>query len=262
MQEITSKKKNDILIYRWLFVFLADQTQIAANSSRIIQDSGIILTAVRETVTLNCSCDSDTVTFYSWYQQKLGGKPLVIATRMRQGQANLNDEYRARFNVTSGKGINHLTISGLLQSDSAMYYCGILEFNAIEFGKGVFLHVRTSLPSNSLAVYQPELVQLPLGQTLNLSCYTNPKECKEEHNMFWFKHSAGKVTIMYQNVGHCMSELKSGTRNCTSHFSIKSVTSSDAGKYYCAMALSGELVFGNGTLVKLTGWWLSHFAFN
>lgn len=214
-------------------------------------------------MTLHCSCNSDdTVTFYSWYLQKLGGKPLVIATRMKQGQASLNDEYKARFHVTHGKDINHLTISSLLQSDSAMYYCGIMEFNAIEFGQGAFLHVRTSLPSDPLAVRQPELVQLPLGHSLNLSCYTHTKECNEEHNMFWFKHSAGKPAIIYQNVGHCMNEFRSGTRNCTSYFSIKSVNSSDAGRYYCALASCGEIVFGKGTLVEFTGWWLSHFALN
>lgn len=260
---MTSKgEKKNTLIYRQFCVFLAGQTPSAVHSSLIIQDSGIIPTAVGQTVTLHCSCSSDLLTFYAWYQQKLGGKPLVIATRMRQGQANLNDEYKARFNVTSGKGINHLTISGLLQSDSAMYYCGILEFSAIEFGEGAFLHVRTSLPSDPLAVHQPELVQLPLGHSLNLSCYTHTKECKEEQNMFWFKHSAGKLAILYRNVGHCKSEFRSGTRNCTSYFSLKSMNSSDAGKYYCALASCGEIVFGNGTLVELTGWWLSHAALN
>lgn len=243
-----------MFIYRYLYAFLAGQTPTAGYSAIIIQDSGITAAVAGQTVTLHCSCSSETVTFFTWYQQKLGGKPLMISSRMRQGETILSDGYKVRFNVTSGRAMNHLTISGLLPSDSAMYYCGILEFNAIEFGEGVFLHVRTSGPGALLAVQQPERVQLPLGHSLNFSCYTQTKGCKEEHNMFWFKQSTDKPAIMHQSVGHCMSEHESGTRNCTSHFSIESVDASDAGIYYCALASCGELVFGRGTPVELAGW--------
>lgn len=173
---------------------------------------------------------------------------------MRQSPASVHEEYKARFTVTGEKnGINNLTISGLLESDSAMYYCGILEFNAIEFGAGLFLHVVTSLSRDRLAVHQPELVQLPLGHSLNLSCYTQAQGCKEEQSMFWFKQSTGKPAIIHRNVGHCLKESSSGKRNCTSYFSIKSVNSSDAGMYYCALASCGEIMFGRGTLVQFSG---------
>lgn len=179
---------------------------------------------------------------------------MKIATRMRKSEASLIDEYRDRFQVVGGKGFNNLTVSGLLHSDSAMYYCGVMEFNAIEFGPGVFLHVRTSQPDPDLsAVYQPELVQLPLGHSLNLSCNTRAIDCKEEHSVFWFRESTGKPTIMYHNVGHCVKESSSGTRNCTFNFSIKSVNSSDAGMYVCALASCGGIMFGRGTLVQFTG---------
>lgn len=237
-----------------MYISLAGQTPIAVNSSFIIQDSGIRQAVVGQTVTLHCSCNSEVVTYYTWYQQKLGGKPVTIATRMRKSQASVSDEYKARFNVTGGNGINNLTISSLLQSDSAMYYCGILEFNAIEFGAGLFLHVKTSLTRGLLAVHQPELVQLPLGHPLNLTCYTHAQQCKEEQSMFWFRQSAGKPAIIHHNVGHCVKESSSGKRNCTSYFSIKSMNASDAGMYYCALASCGEIMFGPGTLVQFPGW--------
>lgn len=166
--------------------------------------------------------------------------------------ASLNNEYKERFQVRSGEGINDLIISSLLPSDSAMYYCGILEFNAIEFGEGAFLHVRTSFASIPFVV-QPALEQLRLGDSLNLSCSIHTEKCTGEHNLFWFKHGANKPAIMYQNVGQCVHETKSGTQNCTSYFPIKSVNSSDAGMYYCALVSCGEIVFGNGTTVEIAG---------
>lgn len=226
----------------------------------MVQDSGIRQAVVGQTVTLHCSCNSVAVTFYTWYQQKLGEKPLKIATRMRESQASVSDEYKARFRVTGDNGINNLTISDLLLSDSGMYYCGILELNAIEFGPGLFLHVRTSQHSDPWTVDQPEVVQLAMGQPLNLSCNIHANECKEEHSVFWFKQSSGKPAIVYQNVGHCMKNSSSGTKNCISNFSIKSANSSHAGIYYCAVASCGEIMFGTGTQVQCTG--QLHSAFN
>lgn len=241
-------------MYKWFYAFLAGHKLVAVNSLIINQDSGIIAAAVGQTVTLKCSCQIDTITFFTWYRQSLGGKPLIISTRMRHNrEASVNNEYKERFQVRSGEGINDLTISSLLPSDSAMYYCGILEFNAIEFGEGAFLHVRTPFASIPFVVNQPAVEQLRLGDSLNLSCSVHTEKCTGEHNLFWFKHGANKPAIMYQNVGQCMNEIKSGTKNCTSYFPIKSVNSSDAGMYYCALVSCGQIVFGNGTRVKIAG---------
>lgn len=241
-------------MYKWLYAFLAGHKLVAINSLIINQDSGIIAAAVGKTVTLKCSCQTDTVTFFTWYRQSLGGKPLIISTRMRHNsEASINNEYKERFRVKSGEGINDLTISSLVPSDSAMYYCGILEFNAIEFGEGAFIHVRESLPSIPFVVYQPALEQLRLGDSLNLSCSVHTEKRTREHDLFWFKHGADKPAIIYQNVGQCMNETKSGTKNCTSYFTIKSVNSSDAGMYYCVLVSYGEIVFGKGTRVTIAG---------
>ncbi|XP_051285199.1 Ig heavy chain Mem5-like isoform X3 [Dicentrarchus labrax] len=237
-------------------VLLGEICQVPAvdKTSGITQDSGVITAEVGQTVTLKCYCQDNSVTFLSWYQQSLGGKPLIVSTRMQHNsEATISPAYKGRFQVLAGKGkgINHLVIKELLPSDSATYYCGILEFNAIEFGQGAFLHVKTSLSNIHAVVHQPALETLQWGDSVNLSCTVYAEKCAGEQNLYWFRHGVAQPAIMYHNAGQCMKD--SHMENCTLNLAIKSVSSSDAGMYYCALASCGEIVFGQGTKVKIAG---------
>lgn len=222
-------------------------------TSGITQDSGVITAEVGQSVTLKCYCQQNTVTFLSWYQQSLGGKPLIISTWMKHStEATISPAYERRFHVLAEEeGTNHLVITDLRLSDSATYYCGILEFNEIEFGQGAFLHVKTSLSNIHAVVHQPELETFRWGDSVNLSCTVYTEKCAGEQNLYWFRHSVAQPAIMYHNVGKCMKD--SHMENCTLNLAIKSVSSSDAGMYYCALASCGEIVFGQGTRVKIAG---------
>ncbi|KAF3697585.1 Ig kappa chain V region K-25 [Channa argus] len=147
----------------------ADVIQTAS----IIQPGGIITAEVGKNVTLECFCKNEVVTFLSWYQQGLGGKPNIISTRMKHStEVKIYPGYEERFQVFAGNqdGINHLIIKDLRLSDSATYYCGILEFNAVEFGRGTFLNVKQSLSNFKTIVDQPALVSHRSGDSVNLSC--------------------------------------------------------------------------------------------
>lgn len=232
--------------------FCAGQVPAAVETLGATQDSGVITAEVGQTVILKCFCGEDSVTFLSWYQQILGGKPVIVSTRMRHHmEASVYPPFEGRFQVESGETINHLKVSDVRLSDSAMYYCGILEFNLMEFGQGVLLHVRTSLPNIRAVVYQPALELVQLGDSVNLSCAVYSGKCAEEQSLYWLRHVAAQPAIMYQNAGHCVTGPH--TRNCTLSLSIKSVNTSDAGTYYCALASCGEIVFGNGTTVQIKG---------
>ncbi|KAM6959720.1 uncharacterized protein LKV04_021375 [Tautogolabrus adspersus] len=168
-------------------------------------------------------------------------------------EATISPAFKERFQVKVGvnEGINHLIIKDIRPSDSATYYCGILEFNAIEFGKGVFLHVKTS--SSNTVVHQPALDPLWVGETVNLSCTVYAEPCAEEQSFYWFRHGAAQPSIMYHSAGMCQLDSESHVKNCTLNLPIKSASSSDAGLYYCALASCGEVVFGNGTRVEVRG---------
>lgn len=230
----------------------AGQVATGEKTSDIIQDRGVITADVGQTVTLKCNYEGDAVTFFSWYQQKLGGQPFVISFLMKNNKnATISPRFIERFQVEGGIEHNHLKISDLRPSDSATYYCGVLEFSSVEFGPGLFLHVKPSLSDIRTLVYQPSSETLWLGDSLNLSCSVYAEKCAGEHNLYWFRHGAAQPAIMHQNERHCMTASRG--RNCTSYFSIKSVKVSDAGVYYCALASCGEVAFGNGTRVVITG---------
>lgn len=231
--------------------FYAGQLPAAVKTSYITQDSGIITAEVGQNVTLRCSCENNAVTFLSWYQQSLGGKPNIISTRMKHNtQADISPVYKERFKVftQSEDGSNDLIIRDLRVSDSATYYCGILEFNAIDFGQGVFLHVKNSLSNIKPVVHQPALVPHRSGDSVNLRCTVYAEPCAGEQNLFWFRQNASLPVIMYPSERHCTS-----LKNCTLTLHITSVRSHDAGMYYCALASCGEVVFGNGTTLEIVG---------
>lgn len=231
----------------------------AVQSSGVTQDSGVKTAEVGGTVTLQCLCQDDSVTFIFWYQQTLGGKPQLISTQMKhKTEAEIYPEFKERFQVCtkSGESINHLTITDLRLEDSATYYCGILEFNAIEFGQGAFLHVKTSLSNIQAVVHQPSLEPLQSGDSVNLSCTVTTEPRGGNQSFYWIRYGASQPAVMYPSAGQCTNSNKESIMNkCTINLSIKSVSSSDAGIYYCALASCGEIVFGNGTEIKIAGMW-------
>lgn len=231
--------------------FFLGQVPLAVQPLGITQEPRVLMAQIGQTVTLKCFCGEDSVTFFSWYQQSLGRKPQIISSRMRHNkEAAIYPSFKGRFVVESKETINHLVIAELLLSDSAIYYCGILEFNSLEFGEGTFLYVTLPLSNIQSVVYQPALDPVRPGDSVKLSCEVQGEACKGEQSLYWFRQTKGEPVIMYQNEGNCVDEAHN--RKCTLTYSIKSVNSSDEGMYYCALASCGKLVFGNGTQVQLT----------
>ncbi|KAM7366063.1 hypothetical protein PAMP_015531 [Pampus punctatissimus] len=235
-------------------IFLVFKGQVL---SGMTQDNGVRTGKVGGNVTLQCCYQHESVTFVFWYQQTLGSKPQLISTRMKHSrEAKITPDFKERFGVfTTTEDTNHLTITDLRLSDSATYYCGILEFNSIEFGRGVFLHVTSSLSNIQPVVHPPSLEPLWSGDSVNLSCTVSVKPCVGKQSLYWFRHGASQPAVMYPRAGQCtnISNGQSIIRQCTLSLFIKSVRPADAGTYYCALASCGEIIFGNGTEIKIAG---------
>uniref|UniRef100_A0A3Q2FED9 Ig-like domain-containing protein n=1 Tax=Cyprinodon variegatus TaxID=28743 RepID=A0A3Q2FED9_CYPVA len=225
-------------------------------TSDIIEETGVKTAKVGQTLTLRCSCQHEAVTCFLWYKQSLGGKPCMISKRLRNSkEAIISSVYKDRFQVVSGpeEGLNDLIIKDLQPSDSGMYYCVVLEFNAIEFGQGIFLRVKAASSNSQLPVQQSTLTPLQIGDSLNLSCSVSAEPCKGEQSLYWLRHTASQPSLMYPSAKSCIG-LKNGPLhgvNCTSNLELNSVMSSDAGTYYCALASCGMVVFGEGTNVEI-----------
>ncbi|XP_038124356.1 uncharacterized protein LOC119772125 [Cyprinodon tularosa] len=219
----------------------------------IIQETGIRAANAGETVTLPCSCQHNAITYFFWYQQKLGHKPHLISNRMKHSKESIiSPAYKDRFQVLSEpeEGLNNLMIIDLKPSDSGTYYCVILAFNTIEFGQGLFLHIKTASSNTQLPIQQSALSPLQLGDSLNLSCSVSAEPCKGEQSLYWLRHTASQPSLMYPSAKNCIG-LKNGPLHCTSNLELNSVMSSDAGTYYCALTSCGMVVFGEGTNVEI-----------
>lgn len=74
--------------------------------------------------------------------------------------------------------------------------------------------------------------------------------------MYWFRAGLDKSypNIIYTN-GNRSDECDvrfETQRSCVHHFS-KNISAIDDGTYYCAVAMCGEILFGNGTKLDLQG---------
>ncbi|XP_043953984.1 uncharacterized protein LOC122820551 isoform X2 [Gambusia affinis] len=242
----------------YILLLLLCEVLNVLNTLDIIQDSGVRTAKVGETVTLPCSCQHNAVTYLYWYYQIQGEKPRIISKRMKHDpEAEISPAYKERFRVLgrSGDSVNDLKIIDLQPSDSGTYYCVMLEFNAIEFGRGVFLHVKTSSSNAQPSNQQPTLRKLlRLGDSVSLSCSVSAEHCEGERNLYWFRRTASQPPLIYPSEGHCTS-LTNGTLhgiNCTVNLELDPVRSSDAGTYHCALASCESVVFGGGTKVEIT----------
>uniref|UniRef100_A0A3B3V2A9 V-set and immunoglobulin domain-containing protein 1-like n=1 Tax=Poecilia latipinna TaxID=48699 RepID=A0A3B3V2A9_9TELE len=241
----------------YILLLLLCEVLNVLNTLDIIQDSGVRTAKVGGTVTLPCSCQHNAITYFYWYCQIQGEKPRIISKQMKHDtEAEISPAYKERFRVLvrSEAGVNDLIITDLQPLDSGTYYCVMLEFNAIEFGRGVFLHVKTSSSNAQPSKQQPTLKKLlRLGGSVNLSCSVSAEPCEGERNLYWFRRTAAQPPLMYPSEGHCTSlynETLYGI-NCTSTLELDPVRSSDAGTYHCALASCGSVVFGGGTKVEL-----------
>lgn len=127
------------------YVFDTVHVSAVIQSAKVRQDTGVISTSVGDNVTLRCCYESQVAMHFSWYRQTIGGKPQLLSMIYKYDNPNqifhsLDDN--PRFRVQLREGINHLHISDIHLSDSAMYFCGSSHNNKVEFGDGVLLSVK------------------------------------------------------------------------------------------------------------------------
>ncbi|XP_028973428.2 uncharacterized protein LOC114828735 isoform X2 [Esox lucius] len=212
-----------------------------------------------DNVTLKCFYP-EIISYVSWYKQTAGQKPQHISSIFRYNvEATFHNDFKDnhRFTVPGGKGVFHLRISNFQPSDSAMYYCGALRGNFIEFSVGIFLILKGS---SKTVVQQPVSESVLPGDSVTLNCTINTETCEGEHSVYWFRHDSGESSpgIFYTNgdrSGQCMKSPESGspTQSCVYNLPKRNLSISDTGTYYCAVASCGEILFGNGTKLDVGG---------
>ncbi|XP_067117265.1 uncharacterized protein [Osmerus mordax] len=244
-----------VVLLLWECVHVVEGTQ----SSSIRPDSHLKSVDVGDTVTLHCFYQVAMSMHLSWYRQTLGDKPKLVSTMSKSGQqSRLHNKFEdnLRFSVHGGEGVNHLRISDVRPSDSAMYFCCESFANNVEFADGVFLNVKGS--NTKEVVQQPVSESIQPGDSVTLNCTIPTETCAGEHSVYWFRHGSGESHpgILYTHGGRsdqCEKSPEAGspTQSCVYNLPKRNLSLSDAGTYYCAVFSCGEILFGNGTKLDI-----------
>uniref|UniRef100_A0A3B4Y2S7 Ig-like domain-containing protein n=1 Tax=Seriola lalandi dorsalis TaxID=1841481 RepID=A0A3B4Y2S7_SERLL len=127
-------------------------------------------------------------------------------------------------------------------SDAGTYYCAVASCGEILFGGGTRLEVEGE-------------------QNIISTCSPSFHVIDGEHSVYWFRKDTGKshLGILYVHThssSRCVkaagSESPAQSR-CVYNLWKRSVSLSDAGTYYCAVASCGEILFGGGTRLEVEG---------
>ncbi|XP_041653177.1 uncharacterized protein LOC121516144 [Cheilinus undulatus] len=213
-------------------------------------------------VTLTCDLPKDWNRMkLHWYKQRAGDNLKLITTVYRQITPQFEPEFsKSRFNLINNGNMSKLTIFRTTEEDEGMYHCAVLEWNEDKWS-GTYLSVQgNSERTSNLTVVQWPTVSDPLhqGDLMTLQCSvlsdSENKTCPGGHSVFWLRTQIEKShpDIIYTD-GNRRDECdkrSNAQKSCVHHFS-KSISSSDDGTYYCAVATCGRILFGDGTKVDI-----------
>ncbi|NP_001077339.1 novel immune-type receptor 14b precursor [Danio rerio] len=121
----------------WAFVTVLCVARTA--HSRIEQPEKVMIVELGNSVTLRCiSCNNNIF----WYKQVAGQQPRVISAFQKLSEPIFYNKYKnERFWGKRLSCSTNLTISDIIQSDEAVYYCASREFYT-EFGNGTHLKIK------------------------------------------------------------------------------------------------------------------------
>ncbi|XP_007555963.1 uncharacterized protein LOC103140656 [Poecilia formosa] len=225
-------------------------TGLAPSSSGL----GFEAVNVGQDVTLKCSYKENSAMGAYWYKESLGWKPQLMSEFLEHAtNGSMKSPFKndPRFELDTGVGKNNLKISNVQTSDSAIYYCVTSHSFQFHFLEGITVQVKDLALNFQTSVYQSELETIHPGDSATLNCTVHTGICDGEHRVYWLKNSdESNPRIIYaQGNGKTQCEMKPNrpTHTCVYNLPLENLNASHAGTYYCAVALCGHILFGNGT---------------
>ncbi|XP_053538050.1 uncharacterized protein LOC108268733 [Ictalurus punctatus] len=95
---------------------------------------------------------------------------------------------------------------------------------------------------------------VPAGASVTLQCSVLSESRSAELQVLWFRaappQSHPQIIYTHHNSRN-QCESGSSTHTCVYNFSKNILSLNDTGTYYCAVAVCGKIIFGNGTRVQL-----------
>uniref|UniRef100_A0A665WD57 Ig-like domain-containing protein n=1 Tax=Echeneis naucrates TaxID=173247 RepID=A0A665WD57_ECHNA len=218
---------------------------------------------VGENVKLTCQRQVDSDAKLFWIRLVSGSFPEVLGGAFSfnhtSDQLSFVNEI-PRFTTKQEPGTFSLYIKEMERSDTGLYYCVKARNFDIMFLTGTFLTVKGAEPEVTTNFQLPPSDPVRPGDSVTLQCSvlfdSEKKTCPGDHSVYWFRAGSDEAhpSFIYahgNNRDHCKKSPESeSTQKCDYVFS-KTVSSSDAGTHYCAVATCGEILFGNGTKLDI-----------
>ncbi|XP_034161611.2 uncharacterized protein LOC113547183 [Pangasianodon hypophthalmus] len=244
--------REKMLMMMWITVMLFNKDADSAETDDVSQPNPMITADVGDNVTLHCFRLREDTRAIVWYKQKVGHKPRVMVTVHQQ--PNYEDEFKSpKFSIEKEKMSCHLKIANVEPSDEAMYYCGLRNF-LTTFGNGTFLSVKGDGDIKVSVLQSSVLDSVPAGASVTLQCSVLSESRAADLQVLWFRaapsQSHPQIIYTHHNRSH-QCESSSSTHTCVYNFSKNILSLNDTGTYYCAVAVCGKIIFGNGTRVQL-----------
>uniref|UniRef100_A0A3Q2PA75 Ig-like domain-containing protein n=1 Tax=Fundulus heteroclitus TaxID=8078 RepID=A0A3Q2PA75_FUNHE len=224
------------------------------------------LVDVGDNVTFDCNISDKDFKFVYWYKQSLGYMVESVASVV-VGQPKLSEKFKgSRFAVRVEGSRYTLTISDVRKEDEATYLCQTGTTHSQEFIYATFLAVTDCNHQTSVYVEQtPEAAVARPGDTMSLQCSlfssnneTRP-QCPGKNFVHWFKagSESSHPSIIYTARNSTDDAVK---RSCVYHLSKILEDTNDFGTYYCAVAICGEILLGDGSKLETSTY--SQFILN
>ncbi|KAF5896197.1 putative immune-type receptor 1 precursor, partial [Clarias magur] len=152
-------------------------------------------------------------------------------------------------------GSKHSSIKEPKEEDTGTYFCADVQSSLPQFGPGTFLVVE----AEEMKQRPPTVTVMEDGESLSLQCSLQAftSSC-EEQSVYWFRHRSGESHpgIIYTHgdgSDECkkISEAGSPTQSCVYTLPKRRLTTANNGTFYCAVAACGQILFTNGTEIRI-----------
>ncbi|XP_051513828.1 novel immune-type receptor 12 [Myxocyprinus asiaticus] len=252
-----------------LMLFLLFRTDYFS-SAAVVQTDVLKTFSAGEKITLECTISQSHENYFSWFKQALGEAPVCILSLYADASgATFFGDFKKDKRLTAQKKGSHfaLIIQDAKPSDTGIYYCGARGYDLIIFSNGLFLNYEGTTIRQHHYIEQA-LSGLGSGtqndhefnprDSVNLHCSVLTSRCVGNQNVYWFRHKLGDTHpgIIYTHGNkndQCQksSQKDSHTQTCMYSLPKRNLNLTDAGTYYCAVAICGEILFGNGSRIEI-----------
>ncbi|KAM9470600.1 uncharacterized protein Hap1MRO34_012533 isoform 2-T2 [Clarias gariepinus] len=210
-----------------------------------------------EQVTLNCTFrDEHSKELIVWYKQRFGEMPEEVGKTKTHKDTEISPEFSSGFKIENIINGISLSILQTKKSDEGLYFCGVYYWGKFDFSNGTFVAVTDDSNVKVSVSQSGGLDSVPAGASVTLQCSVLSESRAAELQVLWFRaappQSHPQIIYTHHNSSH-QCESGSSTHTCVYNFSKNILSLNDTGTYYCAVAVCGKIIFGNGTRVQLGG---------